>query len=234
LLVRTRINLKAKNLENKTALDIATTTEMKSILFSAGSKPGIEVADATKLVYYLRSKTTTMFRVFIHLIRTKTNLTEEQRNALLIVAALIATTMYESVLTPPGGLYQISAGDNNLNITSSNSTISTPKNVGRSVLPITVFMVFSVSNMITLLMSIFTIVIMTPSWRRHGMFSGPVMIFSLVCYMIFMTQICPSNVNIIIVAIIFNLTLLCLIVYCVIMIHAIRQRMRNAKELSRS
>lgn len=48
----------------------------------------------------------------------------DQLKIWLIVASLIASTMYEEALTPPRGVYQIRVGDNNWNITSFNSTIS--------------------------------------------------------------------------------------------------------------
>jgi citrate lyase gamma subunit len=46
LLIKTTINLNAKNLENKTALDMAIMVEIKSILLRAGAKPGLEVTDS--------------------------------------------------------------------------------------------------------------------------------------------------------------------------------------------
>jgi len=41
----TRRNLKEKNLENKTALDIAPNAEIKKILLRAGAKHGSQVTD---------------------------------------------------------------------------------------------------------------------------------------------------------------------------------------------
>ncbi|KEH42019.1 ankyrin repeat protein [Medicago truncatula] len=164
LLLSTGINFEAKNLENKTALDIASTPKIKSILLRAGAKSSMEVADAPTLAHMLRSKKTTMYKLLIQTIRIRSDMTEEQRNIWLIVAALIATTMYESALTPPGGVYPSSAGDNSLNITSSNSTISsTQGNVGKSVLSEAIFCLFSVSNMLSFYTSITTIIIMTSS-----------------------------------------------------------------------
>ncbi|GAU30438.1 hypothetical protein TSUD_392510 [Trifolium subterraneum] len=100
------INLNEKNLDNKTSLDIAITQEMKSILFSVGAKPSSEViVDPT------------LDRVLIRIVNESLinsrsisgEITEKERNTWLIVATLIATAMYASMLSPLGGVYQISA-----------------------------------------------------------------------------------------------------------------------------
>jgi hypothetical protein len=82
------------------------------------------------------------------------NTIKDQLNICLIVASLIASTMDESALTPAGGVYQIRASDNNLNPRKSrvsysfNSTIFTPRNVGKSVLSRNDFL-FSISNILS-------------------------------------------------------------------------------------
>ncbi|RHN41590.1 putative ankyrin repeat-containing domain, PGG domain-containing protein [Medicago truncatula] len=192
-LVKTKINLRKKNLENKTALDIASIPEIKSILFSAGSKPSLEVTDAPTRAHWLRSKTTILDKFYTQNLR-RTDITGEERNTWLVVATLIATTMFESTLSPPGGFYQISSDDNNLNITSSNSTISTLKNVGKSVLSINDFTSFSVLNMASFFVSFLTILIMIPS-RRQGLFLFPGMFFFLMSYIISMSVISPAGVD---------------------------------------
>ena len=40
-------------------------------------------------------------------------MSEEERNAYLVVAALIATATYQAALSPPGGLYPSDVGTNN-------------------------------------------------------------------------------------------------------------------------
>ncbi|GAU42316.1 hypothetical protein TSUD_140540 [Trifolium subterraneum] len=106
LLVKTMINLNEKNLDNKTSLDIATTPEIKSILFSVGAKPSLEVIVGP-----------TLARVLIRIVHESIinprsicgDITEKERSTWLIVATLIATAMYASMLSPLGGVYQISA-----------------------------------------------------------------------------------------------------------------------------
>ncbi|PNY00512.1 ankyrin repeat-containing protein [Trifolium pratense] len=124
LLIKTSINLNEKNLDNKTSLDIATSSEMKSILFSVGAKSSSEVV-AAPTVARLLMRPNILSKWLIRPNGEKIT-EEEKHNTWLIVVTLIATAMYGSIMTPPGGVYQISVGDgNNLNITSSNSTLST-------------------------------------------------------------------------------------------------------------
>jgi hypothetical protein len=235
LLLSTGINFEAKNLESKTALDIASTPKIKGILLRAGAKSRIEVADAPTLAHRLRSKTTTMYKLLIQTIRIRSDMTEEQRNIWLIVAALIATTMYESALTPPGGVYPSSAGDNSLNIDSSNSTISsTQGNVGKSVLSEAIFCLFAVSNMLSFFISTTTIIIMTSSVMQCTVVYMLMYWFSL-CYMISMLKISPTYASAIIAKIPF-VVFLSVPFVCVIFlfVYSQLQHERNAKKHNRS
>ncbi|XP_058752395.1 uncharacterized protein LOC131625558 [Vicia villosa] len=158
LLLKTRINLKVKNLENKTALDMVANVDIRNILLSAGAKSNSQITDAPTLAHKLRSNTTIRHKVVTFIFRVRNNISEEERNSWLIAATLVATAMYQSALSPPGGIYQVSAFDDNdvnNNMTSSwwNSTnIST--NSGHSVLPGPKFSVFLVFNMTSFFLSI--------------------------------------------------------------------------------
>ncbi|KAJ1405218.1 PGG domain [Sesbania bispinosa] len=135
LLVETNMDLNAKNLENFTALDIAANAEIESILFKAGAKHGSSVTDAPTLADTLKLKITMMDKILIYILRIRSDITEEQRNAFLIVAALVATSTYQLALSPPSGVFQANAGDNIVNTTSLNSTANaTQGNVGKSVM----------------------------------------------------------------------------------------------------
>ncbi|KAJ1405219.1 Ankyrin repeat [Sesbania bispinosa] len=110
LLVKTKMDLNAKNFENSTALDIAASEEIESILFRARAKRGTSVTDAPTFADTLRSNITVMDEVLIYILRIRKDITEEQRNALLIVAAHVATATYQSALSPPSGVYQLMLG----------------------------------------------------------------------------------------------------------------------------
>ncbi|XP_004516326.1 ankyrin repeat-containing protein BDA1-like [Cicer arietinum] len=191
LLVNTGINLKAKNFENKTTLDMATNAEIKSILLSAG---------ALRLTDELISTTNILDKMLIYILRLRRDISYKQRETWLIVATLVATATYQSAISPPGGIYQANAGDNNVNITSSNSTISNPGNVGKSVLSSHDFLVFSLMNTLSFLVSTIGILILTPGGRVGALVFCPVGWFVL-SYIISLGRISPTQFNNIIVEI---------------------------------
>lgn len=189
----TRINMNTKNLENKTALDLAVNVEIKNILRSAGAKPSSQVTDAPTLEQRL-SRTQIIYKVLTSLCRIRNNILEEQRNTWMIVATLVATATYQSALSPVGGVYQVNASDNNVNITSSNYTIFTPRNAGKSVLSGKDFFVFSFSNVLSFLMSTIAVIILTPAGLIGGLVAAPVGSF-IICYLFSMSRISPARAS---------------------------------------
>ncbi|CAI8608389.1 unnamed protein product [Vicia faba] len=108
----------------------------------------LQFTNAATFAHKLKSKPSIRHKVTTCILRITSNILEEQRNTWLIVATLVATATYQSALSPPGGIYQASAGnDNNLNITSANSTLLTPNNAGESVLSGPEFCMFLILNM---------------------------------------------------------------------------------------
>ncbi|XP_061352698.1 ankyrin repeat-containing protein BDA1-like [Gastrolobium bilobum] len=166
LLVKTMRNyLNAKNLENSTALDIAAANnaEMERILVSGGARRGSSVANAPSLADTIISKVPIIDKIIIYVLRTM-NITEDQRNALLVVAALVATATYQFALSPPGGVYQANAGDNNVNTTSLNSkATATGGNAGTSVMSNFDFLYIFILNTLSFSLAIVTIFLMIPS-----------------------------------------------------------------------
>ncbi|CAJ1978535.1 unnamed protein product [Sphenostylis stenocarpa] len=122
------MDLKAKNFEGRSAFDVATNEEMRD--------PSDE-------------------RISVTILRIASGITEEQRNAYMIIATLVMTTTYESVMSPPGGVYQASAGDKNATTISTSGTQR--KGAGISVLSEVSF--FMLSNMFSFLISSATIFI---------------------------------------------------------------------------
>ncbi|CAL0333750.1 unnamed protein product [Lupinus luteus] len=115
------MDLKAKNLENLTAMDIAASAEIKGKLVKAGVKCGSSTIDKfLTLAHKLRSKITILDKIIIYMLRIRGDISEEQRNAFLVVAVLVATATYQAALNPPGGFYQANAGYNNQNTSSGN------------------------------------------------------------------------------------------------------------------
>ncbi|WJX87950.1 hypothetical protein P8452_70084 [Trifolium repens] len=200
LLVKTSINLNAKNLENKTALDIATTSEIKKLLSRSRAKSGSKVSDTHTRAHRLRSNTSIVDKVGTFMRRIRRDILDEQRNTWLIVVTLVVTSTFQAALSPPGGVYQVNASENNASIISSNSTISTPKNAGKSVLSKDDFLVFSLTNMLSFLVSTIVIFILTPSGIVGIFVYAPVSWFAL-CYLLSTWVISPTHANKIIVSI---------------------------------
>jgi hypothetical protein len=207
LVKKNSINLNYKNLDNNTPLDIAATPEMKNILLSNGAIPEEDFVVLSLARQLFRTmRTMNIFKILPRHIRGD-DMTEEKRNTWLIVATLIATAMYASILTPnnsaPGGVYQISAGDpNNLNITSSHSTFGYP---GTSVLNPLAFYAFLILNMLSFGVTIIAIVIMIPSGNGivSILVSLSIALFTL-SYMTSLLWMIPEDVSFIIVLIIFS------------------------------
>ncbi|XP_045790056.1 ankyrin repeat-containing protein BDA1-like isoform X2 [Trifolium pratense] len=187
LLLKTKINLNAKNLENNTALDMALNEDIRRKLLSVGVKPGLRVRAAPTLAQRLKSNITIIDKVVIYIKSLRRDISEKQRNTWLIVATLVATSVYQSALNPPGGVYQVNANSGN---------------GGKSVMPNSYFLPFSLVSMFAFLVSILAILLMTPSGLvLGGLVIGPVGWFSY-SYLISMLYISPHS-NIIFVIIIY-------------------------------
>ncbi|MED6137619.1 hypothetical protein PIB30_066657 [Stylosanthes scabra] len=120
LLIRNQniIYLNVKNSENNTALDEAASSEdMKRKLYKAGARPGSSLQDdpTETPVYRLISKSRphAWDPCLTYMKRVRGNISDNQRDAYLVAATLFLTTIYQSALSPPGGLYQADASNRN-------------------------------------------------------------------------------------------------------------------------
>ncbi|GLT65276.1 hypothetical protein SLA2020_377150 [Shorea laevis] len=93
----------------------------------------------------LRKESSCLEKLQQYLARQSNNISNDMRNAMLVVAALILTASFQACFSPPGGLWQ---GDGN-----SNNTISTNSRVGLSILDPTSFGVTYAMNTATFLTS---------------------------------------------------------------------------------
>ncbi|XP_057752934.1 ankyrin repeat-containing protein BDA1-like [Arachis stenosperma] len=166
------IDLNVKNSENKTALDEATgrSEDMKSKLSKAGARLGTSLEDSSMLA----AATSEMYKILDEdLFETQTiirrirgNISDNQRDAYLVAATLILTTVYQSALSPPGGLYQADAS--NLNATSSlNSAAS------KSVLSTVNFASLALINSSALFYAIIAFLVIIPEGMIGGMLVAP-------------------------------------------------------------
>ncbi|XP_027355299.1 ankyrin repeat-containing protein BDA1-like [Abrus precatorius] len=209
LLVETNIDFGAKNSENKTALDIAANEEIKSILERAGAKRDTPVTEhAPTFVHKLKSNITVLDRIIILIFRIRRDLTEDQRNAFLIVAALVATAAYQSALSPPGGVYQANGGDSSIKFMAT-----APRgNAGRSVMDGGDFLALSLLNTLAFLISTLVIFVLTPNGKMRKILFAPMFWFAN-CYLYSMSVISPNYASILVYYILlFLLNLLTLVV----------------------
>ncbi|MED6158244.1 hypothetical protein PIB30_030991 [Stylosanthes scabra] len=94
-----------KNLEGQTALDLADgILEIEILLRNARAKRGASIPNPNHELIEPRHLTF-IRRRWIAAVRGRRDLTGERREAYLVIASLIITAIYQSVLTPPGGLY---------------------------------------------------------------------------------------------------------------------------------
>ncbi|MED6135771.1 hypothetical protein PIB30_049726 [Stylosanthes scabra] len=159
-----RVKINAKNLENQTALDLAEDhglpITIKTTLLKAKAKRGVSVDDDdSKREDKLTKSKLPLLKHFIMLIEcTRTETSEEHRNTCMVIATLVLTAIYQTVLSSPGGLTQPQAQggtDNNnlVNVTSSlNSTFNTTTTgAGKSVLRGYVFSIVTLLNSVVFL-----------------------------------------------------------------------------------
>ncbi|RDX69201.1 Ankyrin repeat-containing protein BDA1, partial [Mucuna pruriens] len=195
LLVKTKVDLNAKNWENSIALDMAeNNAEIKNVLVRAGAKHGSPVTDAPTFPDKLRSSMTLLDNIIISILRIRRDTTDEQRNAFLIVAALVATATYQSALSPPGGVYQANAVDNTNPTSSFNSTATAANNynAGTSVMSLGDFLALWSLNTLSLFVSTMTMFILTPSGTIGRVLFTPMYLF-VNSYLYSMKVISPNS-----------------------------------------
>ncbi|CAL5443221.1 unnamed protein product [Camellia sinensis] len=153
-----------KNLEGSTTLGIAAklrrerssgaTTEIEAILRRAGAFQRSSSPTHYSLAGFLKSperriekiiKSSLFLEVFLN--PNFFSMTTETRNAILVVAVLVATSTYQAILSPPGGVRGRVGGDNNNQLTTNTngtlinatiiSTTGLPTNV--SLFNVTIF-----------------------------------------------------------------------------------------------
>ena len=115
---RTRDQINARNSEDKTAMDIIkfhlqTKPEfekLESMVRNFGGREGSSLA-TVEIADYLKRGLIWRQNVLLFFYRSSLSITDENRNALLVVAVLIATATFQAALTPPQDLWGNSSSD---------------------------------------------------------------------------------------------------------------------------
>ncbi|QCE16328.1 ankyrin [Vigna unguiculata] len=199
LLLESNIDINAKNFEDLTALDIveinqteAHSAEIRDMLVRRGALRGFSIATTT-LVEELRAKITFNERIAISVTRLRKRISNDTRNALLVVAILFATNTYEAVRSPPGGVYQAEGSSNNKISTSfQHSEYAAMQEIaGKVVMKMQIFNWFWSFNTFSCYLSILMICFLMPRGRISVFVTFPLSIFSG-CYVFSMLVISPS------------------------------------------
>ncbi|KAL1337669.1 hypothetical protein HN51_032373 [Arachis hypogaea] len=210
LLIDSNIDLNIKNLEGSTALDIVENnqrqqvntsdiTQIRDMLVRAGALRATSVA-VTPLEEDLRSRITFHERVAIYITRLRRRISNDTRNALLVVAILFATSTYEAAINPPGGVYQAEAkSPPSPPPPSSKFSIHFRLNhhhnnnvgAGKAVMRVQDFIWFWSFNTCAFYLSILMICLLMPRGRVSVIVASPLFLFCG-CYVFSMLVISPS------------------------------------------
>ncbi|CAL5443224.1 unnamed protein product [Camellia sinensis] len=121
--------LNSKDEKGNTVLHIAVSnsqTEIVKLLGGAGAFQRSSSPTHDSLAGFLKSperriekiiKSSLLLEVFLN--PNFFSMTMETRNAILVVAVLVATSTYQAILTPPGGVRGLGGGDNNNQLTTN-------------------------------------------------------------------------------------------------------------------
>ncbi|CAB4309873.1 unnamed protein product [Prunus armeniaca] len=104
-----RVDLNVKNLEGLTALDISlqgpvNNTEMINLLCRNGALEASSLPRVSSLADSLRKEMSLTEKWILQNHLSKCCMPNEKRNALLVIAVLIATATFQAVLNPPAGI----------------------------------------------------------------------------------------------------------------------------------
>ena len=210
LLLNYGVDINANNLKGETAADMlkgqrpVDTREIRDMLWSAGALSPSFLPTATSCVDYLRSAVTPIDKMITFHRRQHTKITNDMRNALLVVAVLIVAVTYQAALSPPGEVWQDDSHpitiDNQFNTTASTSSIITspqgprPHKAGTLVMGTINAAIFVLANSVTFYLSIAIIFFLIPIDPTSGMVSVTLFYLSI-CYLASMASISTSLVT---------------------------------------
>lgn len=185
------IHVNARCLDGKTALDIvyeseSVNKEMEDLLIRAGALEGrqiIQINDTTTSMKQqsFKSRLTLLEKVIRFVNGQKTNISTDSRDALLVVAALVATASFQAVLSPPGGLRQADGDSKSLPFS----------NVGKVVMNEWLYIIFLIFNSTSFWVTIITIFLLLPNGFYGQLLTLPLVLFSA-SYLFSSTVISPT------------------------------------------
>ncbi|KAM3699066.1 hypothetical protein ACJW31_06G233400 [Castanea mollissima] len=209
LLLKSGVDINAKNLKGHTAGDILAeqtqvenNNEIRVMLQRAGALLANSSLPDCNYSRYLRSIVSSLEESLIRRSREWRMISEDRRNALLVVATLLITVTYEGLLNPPGGIWQDDSRRHgthtywsnamkphlyfNKNATLPAKIAGTP--IGLRLLP---FWLFLASNSVTFMFSYVTILLLIPF--EYDILRIAIFFLSF-CYFASLTVIVPNPI----------------------------------------
>ena len=202
LLVKSGINVNAKNSEGLTALDMLdhNSKQVEEILLhgralKAYSLPSqVTMTDSYHHLKYSRLSFKERRVIWMTRLNNKTN--NDTRGVILVVAALIVTATYQSALSPPGGLWQETS--------SANNATTEFHRAGKAIMVTGQFFYFYFLNSLTLLATSLVIFVLLPSDQISWLIFLPLYLFSL-CYVLCWVIISPGLASVFVIVIWFSI-----------------------------
>ncbi|PHT58400.1 hypothetical protein CQW23_00763 [Capsicum baccatum] len=199
LLIKSRKNINEKNSEGSTALNIAMRLtpaehrrDMKRVLLSSGASTASSLENDIVLADFLGSRETISEKFVKYDVNLRKRLSNDVRNALLVLAILIATATYQAVLSPPGGVTQ---GDDSLspplNITTTTTRCGRDR-PGTVVLPKRYFNPIMYTNPICFVISVGLIIFLVQT-SRYSLPLQSSLVFMMSSNMISLLAIFPAG-----------------------------------------
>ena len=187
-----KVDIGAKNSGGFTAFDMLQghtrdkhNRQIKDMLCRARCFSILHLPRIESLADYLRSPVKFDEKIYILFLRQRTKITNDTRNILLVVAALLVTVTFQATVSPPGGFWQdnylpTTNNSNSITPTTDNSDYSpTAHFAGTTIMALSPFLLLAVYNLTSFCVIVFTIFVLLPGGFSSGLFSIPLYILSL-------------------------------------------------------
>lgn len=198
---RYTIDINAKNSSGRTALGMlqGDNQEIKRMLrrarYFSYCCPSFE-----SNAYYFKSPVNIEDKLYIIFLRLSTEISNDLRNVLLVVAALLVTISFQAVIAPPGGVWQETKYRETNNYTTPNNNATGPPpagsiishHAGTAVMQNTDFPILAGLNVISFFVTVFTILLLLPAGFGSRMFCLPLYTLSL-CFIASICIISPNT-----------------------------------------
>jgi hypothetical protein len=193
-----KVDISAKNSRGLTAFDMLQGDNqqiIKDMLRRASCFSTLHLPRVASNADYLKSPVPIDEKIYILFLRQSTKMTNDTRNILLVVAALLVTvTSKQATLSPPGRVWQ----DDSSPTTNTSNSIApaspTSHFAGTTIMDEYLFFILAALNLISFCVTVFTIFVLLPGGFRSGLFIVPLYILSL-CFVASLLITAPVDID---------------------------------------